>query len=108
MNLLKAILCVATLTLSCSSYEESEDIEVRRKDPTEKPKPTEPNKKWDDIKTLVADTCGTCHNGVVHPKKFDTFALYKVAGVKNRISNDTMPPGGGLPQDTKDKLLSVW
>ena len=92
------------------SYDRGEDIEVRRGgDYGEKPdKPDEGKKKFDDIKSLVDETCNKCHNGSTHPVKFDSYEAYKKPNVKTRIENDTMPPGGGLSDEVKGRLLSVW
>jgi len=98
--------CFVVGFIQCSSKDE--EIEIRRK-PVETVKPGDAgSEKWNDIKDLVDEKCSKCHNGATHPKTFDTLLAYKIPAVKNRITNDTMPPGGGLDDETKSKLLSVW
>jgi hypothetical protein len=64
------------------------------------------DRAWDDVKPLVEAKCGGCHNGTVHPLRFDTGAKFKASKAKLRISNGTMPPSGGLSDADKQRLLT--
>jgi hypothetical protein len=61
--------------------------------------------EFDALKPILAEDCGGCHNGSVHPLKFDTPAKLKNSKAKLRVANDTMPPGGGLRTDHKTAIL---
>ena len=51
--------------------------------------------------SLVAQTCNTCHGKSIGTAFGDTLP----EGAKKRVRNNTMPPGGGLDDTTKQRLL---
>lgn len=57
------------------------------------------------VKPKIDEACGKCHNGIVHPLKFDVAAKFKTSKVKTRITNGSMPPNGPLKADLKQALL---
>lgn len=62
---------------------------------------------WDnEIKALVQNKCGPCHNGTIQPLKFDSAAKFRASKAKIRISNASMPPNGPLDETSKQKLLA--
>lgn len=93
------VLVIVTTVCACGVKSSSDD------DPPPSPPPAT-DKAWDEIKPLVQTRCGGCHNGTVHPIKFDTAAKFKGSRAKARITDGSMPPGGGLSATDKQKLLA--
>lgn len=61
---------------------------------------------WVEIKPIIDRNCGKCHNGQVHPLKFDTAQRFKGSKAKARITDRTMPPTGTVMSDSdRTKLL---
>jgi hypothetical protein len=87
------IVGVAVLFLTGCSYDNDTDYEYRRGGPA------------GNGAALVAAKCGKCHNGSTHPLNFDSPEKFKTELVIKRISEGTMPPGGGLDAASKDGLL---
>lgn len=70
------------------------------------PPPPVTDTAFEAVRPLVEQKCGPCHNGTVHPLKFDTGAKFKASKAKARITADTMPPTNKLDSDSKQKLLA--
>jgi len=51
-----------------------------------------PSKAFVEVKPIIEKNCGGCHNGNVHPLKFNTESAFKNAKVRARIENGSMPP----------------
>lgn len=82
-------------------------VESKSSDEPPPPPPPAADKDFDEIKPVIDRNCTKCHNGAVHPLKFDTAAKFKGSKSKARISNGTMPPAGNvLSAEDKQKLLA--
>ena len=92
------ILCYLVLlgTLACS--DDSETV-IRKK-----PKPPAQAVTWAEAEPLVEEHCGNCHGGGAQ-KAIDS--QDRLQASKGRIADGSMPPGGGLPDDVKAKLLGA-
>lgn len=87
-------IAAATILIGGCSYDSDTEIERRDSKPVESPA------------GLIANHCGKCHDGAKHPLKLDE-ASFKNPKVAKRISENTMPPGGGLADSVKAKLLEL-
>lgn len=61
---------------------------------------------FDAVREDVRIDCGRCHNGSIHPLVFDTGEKFRGSRARDRIVDGTMPPGGGLADDVKRRLLA--
>lgn len=60
-----------------------------------------------EVKGLVEAKCLSCHGaGGIQAPDLSTAAKFKNSNAKARIANGSMPPGGGLPGNEKDILIS--
>lgn len=96
-----SIVCLITvLVMGCSAESPSSGPP-----PVENPPPADPS--FADVKPVIDRNCGKCHNGSVHPLKFDTAAKFKGSKAKARIANNTMPPAPAvMSAEDKGKLLA--
>lgn len=60
---------------------------------------------FEGVKPILDKDCGGCHNGRVHPLKFDSEAAFRGSRAKARILNGSMPPNGPLAPADKKALL---
>lgn len=94
-----AVLLIVLAT-GCGTESNSKDAEPPGPPPAA-------DKAWDEIKPVVDRNCTKCHNGSVHPLKFDTAAKFKGSKAKARITDRTMPPAPAVMSDTdRQKLLT--
>lgn len=96
MFVVAVAMLVVVLTTGCGKYESKEY-------PT--PAPAPQDQAFLEIKADVDKHCAKCHNGSTHPLDFRSGPVFKGSKAKLRITNGTMPPAGGLPDDVKAKLL---
>lgn len=81
-------------------------VESKSKDPEPPTKPPVADKAWDELKPLVQENCGSCHNGTVHPLKFDTGAKFKASKSRAKLEARLMPPPPRtISEDAKQKML---
>lgn len=93
------LLAIVIFLASCGG---NESVEYR-KGPSKKPT-AEPSPEYTEVALLVQAHCGKCHGPGKGQKGIDS--PERVKGASGRVANDSMPPGGGLPQDVKDKILN--
>lgn len=94
---------IAWVMVACGSDYSGSGYEQPAPTPTPSPSP-EP-KGFAAIKPVIDRDCGGCHNGRVHPLKFDSEAAFRGSKAKARILNGSMPPNGPLAPADKKALL---
>ena len=120
------LLSLITLLVGCGdagtkyTYKEPKDEvppeegEEPGKKPEEKPgeeKPEDPAKpSAEELRVIalseVVENCALCHGGSQPPPLTNEGEILgKKERVCVRVSNDTMPPGGGLDEETKQAIL---
>lgn len=83
---------VAMLVVGCGGYEDEKKTDEK------------PSEAWLSLKGDVDKYCGNCHNG--SQQQAFTEARWKSSTAKARVSNGSMPPGGGLPEAVKAKMIA--
>lgn len=56
------------------------------------PPPPAADPEFAAVQPVIEKACGKCHNGTVHPLRFDTAAKFKAGKAKARLAAGTMPP----------------
>ena len=91
------ILVAAIFSLSCGREDNT---------PTQRVPPPS-DESYSQVASIVADNCGVCHNGNIHPRRINSAASFRGAEITRRIDTGNMPPSPRrvAPGD-KQKLLT--
>lgn len=91
------LLCVMTVGIACGTYEKQLIVGKSNE-----------NKTFEEVRPLIDEHCGGCHNGQRHPLKLDNDIVWQASTARERILDGSMPPGTRLETRVKTALINSF